>query len=83
MATIIEQKRVGKPGYEKYYEMALEQQEGLLEKIKARVEEEFKAENEVLNNIINETSHLIDVEVEVPDEIPAEENCEITEEQNY
>lgn len=83
MAIKIEQKRVAKAGYEKYYEMALEQQEGLLEKIKARVEEEFKTDNEVLNNIINESSRLIDVEVEVPDEIPAEENCEITETQEY
>lgn len=80
MATIIE--RQVKIGYEEIYNTAKAKLDGLEEAAKARVEEIIREDKTALEGIIKMATH--EVEVEVPDEIPAEEeNCEITETQEY
>lgn len=73
MEMAIEIKREVKAGYEEIYNTAKAKLD--------RLEEEMRADKTALEGIIEIATH--DVEVEVPDEIPAEENCEITETQEY
>ena len=80
MATKIE--RQVKVGYEEIYEKAKLKLDTLEEETRARIEEAMREDKLALEGIIEMATH--DVEVEVPDEIPAEEeNCEITETQEY
>ena len=80
MATIIE--RQVKAGYEEIYNTAKAKLDRLEEEARAKIEEMIREDKTALEGIIEMATH--DVEVEVPDEIPAEEeNCEITETQEY
>lgn len=80
MATIIE--RQVKVGYEDIYNTAKAKLDVLEEEARAKIEEMIREDKTALEGIIEMATH--DVEVEVPDEIPAEEeNCEITETQQY
>lgn len=80
MATIIE--RQVKVGYEDIYNTAKAKLDVLEEEARAKIEEMIREDKTALEGIIEMATH--DVEVEVPDEIPAEENCETTtEQQNY
>ena len=77
----IEIKREVKAGYEEIYNTAKAKLDRLEEETRAKIEKEMRADKTALEGIIEMATH--DVEVEVPDEIPAEENGEITEEENY
>lgn len=79
MATIIE--RQVKAGYEEIYNTAKAKLDRLEEEARAKIEEMIREDKTALEGIIEMATH--DVEVEVPDEIPAEENGEITETQEY
>lgn len=80
MATIIE--RQVKVGYEDIYNTAKAKLDVLEEEARAKIEEMIREDKTALEGIIEMSTH--DVEVEVPDEIPAEEEIsEITETQNY
>lgn len=79
MATIIE--RQVKVGYEDIYNTAKAKLDVLEEEARAKIEEMIREDKTALEGIIEMATH--DVEVEVPDEIPAEEICEQTEQQNY
>lgn len=80
MATIIE--RQVKVGYEEIYNTAKDKLDRLEEEARAKIEEMIREDKTALEGIIEMATH--DVEVEVPDEIPAEEISEqITETQNY
>ena len=75
MATIYE--RVPDEGYETFYNEALR----LLDTLEEDVRKMVEVRREKLQSIVEQCSH--EVAREVPDEIPAEENCEITETQEY
>ena len=78
MATIIE--RQVKVGYEDIYNTAKAKLDVLEEEARAKIEEMIREDKTALEGIIEMATR--DVEVEVPDEIPAEEeNCETTTEQ--
>lgn len=81
MEMAIEIKREVKAGYEEIYNTAKAKLDNLEEEAKARVEEMIREDKTALEGIIEMATH--DVEVEVPDEIPADENCEIAETQEY
>ena len=78
MKTIERQVKVG---YEEIYNTAKAKLDRLEEETRARIEAEMREDKTALEGIIEIATH--DVEVEVPDEIPAEENGEITETQEY
>ena len=71
-----------KAGYEDIYNTAKAKLDRLEEETRARIEAEMREDKTALEGIIEMATH--DVEVEVPDEIPAEEICEQTEQtENY
>lgn len=79
MKTIERQVKVG---YEEIYNTAKAKLDRLEEETRARIEAEMREDKTALEGIIEIATH--DVEVEVPDEIPAEEEIsEITETQEY
>ena len=79
MKTIERQVKVG---YEEIYNTAKAKLDRLEEETRARIEAEMREDKTALEGIIEIATH--DVEVEMPDEIPAEENGEqITETQEY
>lgn len=82
MEMAIEIKREVKAGYEDIYNTAKAKLDRLEEETRAKIEEMMREDKIALEGIIEMATH--NVEVEVPDEIPAEEeNCEITETQEY
>lgn len=77
-----------KENWKDIYELATARLENLDADMEAKVAEYRNKLLEEINDDRNTLQVIIgkctdEIEVEVPDEIPADENCEITEEQNY
>ena len=76
----VEQKRVPLEGFEVEYENFVARKDKLEEELKAEFVRLFEEKSAKLNRLIDETSEVIEVEVEVPDEEVATEEVAVTNE---